>query len=531
MDDRMIGQRILGYEIKELIGSGGFGKVYKGIKNVGRDTYLAAIKHISIPNKEEYNNIYNSMGGNTNLVDKYFKDTLDDVINEINTLYSLSKKDNRNIVTYYDHEIVKHENPLRYDLFLRMEYLKPLSSYMNESNMTLEDAINLSIDIATALNNCHNQGIIHRDVKNGNILISEDGNFKLGDFGISKFLSDTSQALSMKGTPVFMAPEVVLGRPYNNTVDIYSLGIVLYRLLNYNRIPFTPYYPEPYTAKDVEKAMSKRIRGEQINKPQNANSELYKIILKACDKPENRYQNCNEFINDLINIKESLSRSELSKYLFKDGSKYEKTIAIPTFTKTTTQINSVNTQNLNYEIKTKILRVEDNNLLFVQGYNDSFIYNEEDYDYSPYIHISDIENHKCSDIINKHDLCKVTYKNFIDEEKNVINSSIIDIKKIDGVSYINERMILKAKRIKDDENTLFSNVKIEFENGLKYIEKRREISIDTAFSISRVTEVHDRIYRNAYIYEGDLCEVEYDRVIKDGVYTNRVFIRNVNKVK
>ena len=60
MDDRMIGQRILGYEIKELIGSGGFGKVYKGIKNVGRDTYLAAIKHISIPNKEEYNNIYNS---------------------------------------------------------------------------------------------------------------------------------------------------------------------------------------------------------------------------------------------------------------------------------------------------------------------------------------------------------------------------------------------------------------------------------------------------------------------------------------
>ena len=174
MDDRMIGQRILGYEIKELIGSGGFGKVYKGIKNVGRDTYLAAIKHISIPNKEEYNNIYNSMGGNTNLVDKYFKDTLDDVINEINTLYSLSKKDNRNIVTYYDHEILKHENPLRYDLFLRMEYLKPLSSYMNESNMTLEDAINLSIDIATALNNCHNQGIIHRDVKNGNILISED---------------------------------------------------------------------------------------------------------------------------------------------------------------------------------------------------------------------------------------------------------------------------------------------------------------------------------------------------------------------
>lgn len=274
MNDSIIGKVILGYEIQELIGSGGFGKVYKGIKNVGRDTYFAAIKHISIPNKEEYKNILNSMGGDVTLVDKYFENTLNDIVDEINTLYSLSKKDNRNIVTYYDHEIIKNENPLRYDLFIRMEYLTPLSDYISSDNRTVEDVINLGIDIAKALDNCHNKGIIHRDVKDGNIFISEDGNFKLGDFGIAKVLSDTSNALSMKGTPVFMAPEVVLGRSYNKTVDIYSLGIVMYKLLNYNRIPFLPYYPDIYTSKDMEVAMNKRLSGERFNSPQHGNSNL-----------------------------------------------------------------------------------------------------------------------------------------------------------------------------------------------------------------------------------------------------------------
>lgn len=524
MNDSIVGKVILGYEIQELIGSGGFGKVYKGIKNVGRDTYFAAIKHISIPNKEEYSNIYNSMGGNVTLVDKYFKDTLDEVINEINTLYSLSKKDNRNIVTYYDHEIVRHENPLRYDLFLRMEYLTPLSIYMSETDITLEDAINLSIDIARALNNCHNQGIIHRDVKNGNILISEGGNFKLGDFGISKLLSDTTQALSMKGTPVFMAPEVVLGKSYNKTVDIYSLGIVLYRLLNYNRIPFIPYYPETYTSKDVEKAMSKRLGGERFNKPQNANSELYRIILKSCDNQENRYQNCEELIKDLIKVKNSLTKRELSKYLFKDDK-------LPT--STITQDKTVKSQDLNYEIKAKILRVEEMSMYFDKDYKNTFIYNEEDYEYSPYIDIDDIKKYKGTDEmkINKNDLCRVTYKNLLNEQKKVIHSSIIDIKKIDGVNYINEKRILKAKKVKTVGNILFSDAKIEFENGFKYIEQRGKICIDPCPPKGKEKEVYDRVYRDAYIYEDDLCEVEYDRVIKDGVYTNRVFITNVKKVK
>ena len=315
-NEYLVGQKILGYELQELIGSDGFGKVYKGVKKVGKDEYYAAIKHISLPKNNEYNDLLNSMGRNYEAVDKYYEKILDDMVNEINTLFYLSKKDNKNIVTYYDHDIVKQENPLKYDIFIRMEYLKPLNIYSNEGNMTVEDAINLGIDIARALDNCHKQGIIHRDVKEGNIFINKDGDFKLGDFGISRMLSDTNKILSMNSTSIFMEQEATLEKYYDKAVDIYSLGLVLYKLLNYNIIPFLPKYHEIYTSKYTDIDMNTRLISEKPDKPQNSSDELGKVILKACEIQESRYNSCEEFINDLIKVKDKMDKEELSKFLF-----------------------------------------------------------------------------------------------------------------------------------------------------------------------------------------------------------------------
>lgn len=80
-----------------------------------------------------------------------------------------------------------------------------------------------------------------------NIFVSDKGEYKIGDFGVSKVLKDSSKAESLKGTPNFLAPEVYLGKEgYTKSVDLYSLGIVLYRLLNYSRNPFLPRFPEQY---------------------------------------------------------------------------------------------------------------------------------------------------------------------------------------------------------------------------------------------------------------------------------------------
>ncbi|GKU29325.1 protein kinase domain-containing protein [Clostridium folliculivorans] len=319
--ESLVGKTVLGYEVQEVIGTGGFGRVYKAIKFTGQDKYYAAIKHISVPSEEQYNDILSSMGGNYKAAENYFEEMLDDIKSEINTLFSLSKKNNKNIVTYYDHDIIKNSNPLRYEIVIRMEYLTPVSKYIKKNDVTIEDVINLGIDIGSAIEICHSQGIIHRDVKDDNIFINEDGNFKLGDFGISKVLLDTKQAISMKGTPIFMAPEVIKREKYDNTVDIYSLGIILYKLLNYNRIPFLPPYPEHFTSKDIEDAIyNKRLSGCAMEPPINASYGLDKVILKACDKYENRYKNVSELISDLVQIKKLMPNEELSRILFEKDS-------------------------------------------------------------------------------------------------------------------------------------------------------------------------------------------------------------------
>lgn len=91
-----------------------------------------------------------------------------------------------------------------------------------------------------ALEYCQCQNIIHRDIKPENIFVSRFGEFKLGDFGIAR---ETGSALRAdypkKGTFSYMAPEMYKGEEYDARVDIYSLGIVLYKLCNHNRLPFT----------------------------------------------------------------------------------------------------------------------------------------------------------------------------------------------------------------------------------------------------------------------------------------------------
>ncbi|MDW7656589.1 MAG: serine/threonine-protein kinase [Bacillota bacterium] len=165
---------------------------------------------------------------------------------------------------------------------MRMEYAKPLSRYLAEKQMTLKEVMMLGIDLCTALDICARHGIIHRDIKDENIFISEDGVFKLGDFGIAMKLSQNIRTAAMRGTPNFMAPEVYHGCKYTASVDIYSLGIVLYRLLNHGRMPFMPPYPKSINQDDSRLSLEKRMQGEPMPNPDQTDAALAKVIKKAC---------------------------------------------------------------------------------------------------------------------------------------------------------------------------------------------------------------------------------------------------------
>lgn len=314
----LIGKVVLGYQVDEHIGSGGFGTVYKVSKSNESGKYVYALKHITIPTEVQYNSVLSSMGGDFSKADNYFKSELSNIVNEINILNSLSEMNSSHVVAYYDNDIVKQENPLRYDIYIRMEYLTSLSKYMMQNEMKVQDVINLGVEVLSALELAHANNIIHRDIKDDNIFINRDGKYKLGDFGIAKILKDSTKAASMKGTPAFIAPEVYSGKEtYSNAVDLYSLGIVLYKLMNFYRLPFLPAYPEDYEMDDVDKAIGRRLTGEVPNLPANANNEFGQVIVRAISTKENRFRSAREFIDALNLVKSNLQCDELERVINK----------------------------------------------------------------------------------------------------------------------------------------------------------------------------------------------------------------------
>ena len=176
--------------------------------------------------------------------------------------------------------------------------------YCAEKQLTEKEVIKLGMDLSKALEYCRKLKIIHRDIKPENIFVSRFGDFKLGDFGIARELERTMSGFSKKGTYSYMAPEMYKGKKYDSRVDIYSLGIVLYRLMNHNRLPFMSLEKQFITYRDKENALNKRVAGEQMSIPVDAGEQFARIILKACAyDPAQRYQTPEELYGALDDLK------------------------------------------------------------------------------------------------------------------------------------------------------------------------------------------------------------------------------------
>ena len=296
----LLGKNILGYTVSEKLGSGAFGTVYKVVKSNAAGQYVRALKHITIPTEKQYNSVLSSMGGDVSKADNYFSQMLNNIVSEIRILNDLSEKGVQHIVRYYENDILVTDPPRRYDIFILMEYLTPLEDFIQSADFLVRDVMKLGLDVLYGLQSCHDNGVIHRDIKDDNIFVSDNGEYKIGDFGVSKVLKDSSKAESLKGTPNFLAPEVYLGKEgYTKSVDLYSLGIVLYRLLNYSRNPFLPRFPEQYFAQDEDAAFEERMSGKTPELPDLGGDAIGRVIVKSISNSTERFQSADEFINAL----------------------------------------------------------------------------------------------------------------------------------------------------------------------------------------------------------------------------------------
>lgn len=263
------------YEITDILGEGGMGVVYRAI-DTEKDTTVA-LKVLS----------------RRSLADDEVKRRF---MREANTGANL---DHPNIVKIYDFGEEDGEH------YLSMEYVEgeTLRHLIKDSPFSPEKAVDICIAVSAALAAAHNAGIIHRDIKSENIMLTTTGEVKVMDFGLAKMQNASllTQEGGILGTVAYMSPQQAAGEAVDHRSDIFSLGVVLYELLT-GRLPFGAEY---------EMAVIYSILNEDPISVKDLNPELPdvldRVVVKALQKELNaRYQSGDEFAADLKKVKDVL---------------------------------------------------------------------------------------------------------------------------------------------------------------------------------------------------------------------------------
>lgn len=292
------------WTIKQMIGEGSYGTVYEAVRSDGRK---AAVKVIPVPYGENEYTLFNAEPD-------FAQEVIRKCLEEVRLMQSLSYCEN--IVRIDDSAVEEDEEDEVRTIFIRMELLQTLASFFPEDVADERNVVRMGMDISNALRSCHAAGILHRDIKPENILVSDSGVFKLSDFGLARTLLNGQTEMTMAGTLYYMAPEVQQGGHYDERADIYSLGLVMYRLLNRRKLPFLNTDKKLVTLSEREKAFERRMSGENLPPPADASAACAEIILKACSfRKEDRYESAEAFHTALEQLweAENTEHSESAK--------------------------------------------------------------------------------------------------------------------------------------------------------------------------------------------------------------------------
>ena len=288
------------WQIEKELGRGSFGVVYKAVRQDHNIRSYSAIKVISIPSDGNQIDSLRSEGLDMNATRTYLQGIVNDFVSEIQIMESF--KGMQNIVSVEDYKVVECTDRIGWNIYIRMELLTPFNQYICDRKLSEAEVIKLGADICTALEICQKRSIIHRDIKPENIFVNDFGDFKLGDFGIARKMENVTGGLSQKGTFNYMAPEVAGNGRYDGRADIYSLGIVLYRLLNQNRLPFLDTQKQLLSPNERRAAVERRLRGEPLPAPCEASPTMASLILTACAyDPNKRFATPTAMKRALIN--------------------------------------------------------------------------------------------------------------------------------------------------------------------------------------------------------------------------------------
>lgn len=265
-----------GWKIVRLLGTGSYGKVYEIQRSEDGEIFRAALKVIRIPKDDEELRKIREDAPDEDSVRSY----LESKVKDIKAEYALMAKLRScpNIVIYDDHKVIEKKDEPGWIVLIKMELLTQFRQYVKEIGLSEALVKKSGIDLCKALEACQAQNIVHRDIKPGNMFINEYDNIKLGDFGIARKMDHTSTMMTRIGTYPYMAPEIYHGMPAGFASDIYSVGMVMYRMLNDNIGPFETTLR---TTQSVQEAQNRRFRGDPLPYPRHGSRRLKDIIMRA----------------------------------------------------------------------------------------------------------------------------------------------------------------------------------------------------------------------------------------------------------
>ncbi len=285
LDDMIVG---------EAIGQGSSGTVYSA-KNTQTDR-LYIVKHISVPPSPTQVEalIYTGAVANEEEAQDYYAQSVEELKTELENVGKLSGCPF--VQTYTGLQIEPKDGAVGFDCYLLMPFVVSLQRFIDRSAMTHLRALNMSVDLCSAMEALREEGLIHCNVKPQNIFINQYNQYMLGDIGVVRRDELKFTYLPDRYVGEYTAPELRNTLAcLNETMDIYSLGLILYRIYNGNHAPFED---ERTSAKEAEQ---QRLDGVELPTPLYADYELAEIIRKACAfKPEDRYQTPTELKQALV---------------------------------------------------------------------------------------------------------------------------------------------------------------------------------------------------------------------------------------
>ncbi|MEE4311911.1 MAG: protein kinase [candidate division KSB1 bacterium] len=275
----MIGTKISHYEIIEKIGEGGMGVVYKA-----RDTKLDRIVALKFLHSD--------------LTDD--PDAKDRLVQEAR---AAARLDHPNICTVYEIDDSNEHT------FISMSYIEGqnLNDIIESGSLPTQVATDIALQVADGLREAHDKGIIHRDIKSANIMVTESGQVKIMDFGLVKFTGKKKMTKTgtMLGTVSYMSPEQACGEEVDHRSDIWSFGVMFYEMLT-GQLPFSG---------ELERTVMYRIVNEEpyplCGSKEGLPEYLENIVAKCLEKDRTRrYASSLEIIDDL-NLRASKTRGQL----------------------------------------------------------------------------------------------------------------------------------------------------------------------------------------------------------------------------